>query len=515
MEAIINNRFVILSDTDNDISCIKHTFEYIELLINNDFVDDLSGLSIVHTGDFLDKKAPNLDVLDYFKELQKTVHTRNGHVKILAGNHEQEIWSNIINGEDYSLPKTTLDSLRTFIETLDLFYLQGPLLFIHSYPTVEFLRELLQYREAKGKHPNSFNEDHYKTAFQSVLALSQYSYKKGNRDETHLLYDPLNAANYYRRNRSELTSLLMDLEIGCIIHGHRPQSSGKQVDREFAKCIPGIRMIGNDTKVKQNGIGATLVRMEMGRALDLAFINSSTAIKKNRKRTRYLLRPSVPGSSVLQQQERAYLHDTNLEKQLEQLTLQHNAQLATLENELQEQKTSSLFLQEDLQDRNDLYQKSLDRQASLKDTIQQLESELKKKNQQHGLAQALGDEQPLQSSSANDKPSENQRILNAKLERLKLSKTNLQEALEKSNHIRKQAVDYLRLSYNANQKLEQKIERCRHGKLEVERALQAIQMKVHSLEQQSQLERPHWLVRFRVALVCIILSGVILFYLLQ
>ena len=150
--------------------------------------------------------------------------------------------------------------LNDFIEGLDLFYVAGPVLFMHGYPTLEFLQTLLHFKEATGKDLNCFNTDHYKKAFRSVKAMRQYAYVRENRQTNYLLYDVADASRYYKKQGRVVGAVLAQLKIGIVIHGHRPQRSGVQVDYEFGKWIPNIRMIGNDTMVRRRGIGATVIR---------------------------------------------------------------------------------------------------------------------------------------------------------------------------------------------------------------------------------------------------------------
>ena len=83
--------------------------------------------------------------------------------------------------------------LNNFVESLDLFYVAGPVLFIHGYPTLEFLQALAHFKEVTGKDLNSFNKDHYKKSFISVRAMRQYAYVRESRNRNHLLYDITNA----------------------------------------------------------------------------------------------------------------------------------------------------------------------------------------------------------------------------------------------------------------------------------------------------------------------------------
>lgn len=262
------------------------------------------------------------------------------------------------------------------IESLDLFYVDGPLLFIHSYPTVEFLRVLLHYKNVTGNHLNRFNTDHYKKAFKSVEALNQYSYTNEGENENYLLYDPKNIGAHYRKNGSEIVTLLTELEIDCIIHGHRPLSSGIQVDYEFSKWIPQIRMIGNDTKVKLQGIGATLARMDAGRAVQFFFINQRSATKKNRKKVQHLLRLSAPISAPLHQQIIKSQQYRKLKNKIDAVCQEYENQQLQIENELQEQRQLHLLLQEELRQRDELYMEMQKKLKSLKATNLHIEQEL-------------------------------------------------------------------------------------------------------------------------------------------
>ena len=84
--------------------------------------------------------------------LSKKIISSGGYFKVLAGNHEQETWIKIHDGETYGLSKKELDTLCKQIESLDLFYIDGPIMFIHGYPTLEFLQVLLHYKNVMSLH---------------------------------------------------------------------------------------------------------------------------------------------------------------------------------------------------------------------------------------------------------------------------------------------------------------------------------------------------------------------------
>ena len=283
----VPERWVVFSDTDNDVSSVENTLWFAGIInVRGELIDNLKGVSIFHTGDLIDKKNPDPSVVEYWQCLQQDADTKGCHVKLIVGNHEQEIWQKISAGKKIGSMAPQADSLRAFIETLDLFHVAGPVLFIHGYPTFEFLRTLLHFKEVTGKDLNCFNEEHYRKAFRSINAMRQYAYVRENRKPHYLLYDVADASRYYKKKGRAVGAILEQLKIDVVIHGHRPQRSGVQVDYEFRKWIPKVRMIGNDTRVRRRGIGATIIKSTQSGALDMTFINTRTQSNKLRKELR-------------------------------------------------------------------------------------------------------------------------------------------------------------------------------------------------------------------------------------
>ena len=290
-------RCIVFSDTDNDVNSVRNTLHFAGILNEKgELTDNLEGITIFHTGDLIDKKNPDPSVVEYWQLLQQDALTKGCHVKLIVGNHEQEIWQKIRAGEKFGMGTKQAPWLNDFIESLDLFYVAGPVLFIHGYPTVEFLQTLLHFKEATGKDLNSFNTDHYKKAFRSVKAMRQYAYVRENRRINYLLYDVADASRYYKKQGRVVSAVLAQLKIDIVIHGHRPQRSGVQVDYEFGKWIPKVRMIGNDTMVRRRGIGATVIRVTSSGALDVVYINTKTASKKLRRKVQKDLREPLVSS---------------------------------------------------------------------------------------------------------------------------------------------------------------------------------------------------------------------------
>ncbi|MCK5649198.1 MAG: metallophosphoesterase [Gammaproteobacteria bacterium] len=514
----INNRFIIFSDTDNDTACIDNTLEFAGLLLKKNKLDEcFNGLSIIHTGDCLDKKAPDLNILDYWQTLEQQVLDSGGFAHLLAGNHEQEIWQKIKNGETYGLLDDELEELCHFIETLDLFYVDGPILFIHAYPTLEFLRVLLHYKEVTGHALNQFNNDYYKKSFKSVESLSQYSYTRGQMNDHYLLYDMENIGSYYRKNGLEITTILAELEIDCIIHGHRPQRSGIQIDYEFSKWLPEIRMIGNDTRVKSEGLGATLMRTDIGRTAQVIFINSRNSNKKTRKKSRHLLRLSAPESATLQQKISESKQCRELNKKIDNINQTHKKSLFAAENKLQAQCTSHLLqqeeLQEELQQKNGLYLTSRDQIKTLEANIGLLENKLQQHDKQQPAEQNLNNEKEVPILSVSNFSLEiankQNNITEKTLESLEQSGMQLQQELKKSNETRKQAVDYLRVCHESNQNMSKNLKQCTDDKTELEEVYNNVQ-KIKLTEKKENTPGKETIY---IAIISSVLTGLAVFFL--
>jgi hypothetical protein len=280
-------RCIVFSDTENDVSSVRNTLRFVGILKKKgDLRDNLEGITIFHTGDLIDKKNPDPSVVEYWQFLQQGALAKGARVKLIVGNHEQKIWQKIRAGDKMGIEAKKVARLNAFIESLDLFYVAGPVLFIHGYPTLEFLQTLLHFKEATGKDLNCFNADHYRKAFRSVEAMRQYAYVRDKRRINYLLYDVADASRYYRKQGRMVSAVLRQLKIDVVVHGHRPQRSGVQVDYEFRKWIPNVRMTGNDTMVKRRGIGATVIKRTSNGALDMVFINTKTESKNLRSKVR-------------------------------------------------------------------------------------------------------------------------------------------------------------------------------------------------------------------------------------
>ena len=139
--------------------------------------------------------------------------------------------------------------------------------------------------------------------------MRQYAYVRANRRANYLLYDVVDASRYYKKQGRVVGDVLAQLKIETINHGHRPQRSGLQVDYEFGKWIPNIRMIGNDTMVTRSGIGATVIRETSSGDFNIVFINAKTLSRELRIKVQRDLRgpPEYLDASCFTDREIAYI----------------------------------------------------------------------------------------------------------------------------------------------------------------------------------------------------------------
>ena len=65
-------RFIIFSDTDNDLDSVKTTLRFAGVLSQKDEVsENIEGITIFHTGDLIDKNNPDLSVVEFWQHLQQ------------------------------------------------------------------------------------------------------------------------------------------------------------------------------------------------------------------------------------------------------------------------------------------------------------------------------------------------------------------------------------------------------------------------------------------------------------
>lgn len=245
---------IVLSDTDNDLKSVKYAL-WMTGLCNKEgeWRSGIGPFRILHTGDWLNKRNPDPEVVRFFRHL-KTSAPASCSVVMLVGNHEVEILQRMDSGKPTRLNEKHVN----FIKQQDVVYVAGKTLYIHGYPTLKLLLLLTQIMD-ENMCLNMFNHRFRKAFHEGRYALFK------EREGLAIIGDVRRVKNYYQRcekdgqTRGEkVRDLLKGLNIQTVIHGHRPNVL-IQLDYEFKKEISDIRIINNDNKSKLTGLGALAV----------------------------------------------------------------------------------------------------------------------------------------------------------------------------------------------------------------------------------------------------------------
>lgn len=284
-------RVAVISDCENDIAAVERSLRYVGLLgKKGKLKSKVSGAHIVQAGDLLFKNAPDPAVVRFWRTLRSDAAEQGCAVHLVAGNHELEIWQRLQNGQRMGMKRQERREMRDFIRSMKLFHVEGSTLFIHGYPTVKLLRHVQAYMVRTGKELDEYNRDCFQPALDDVKLLARYGYPRRGACRGCLLYDVVNPRRYYRRNGREIAALLRWMGIEMVVHGHRPERSGVQRDREFGQLLPGIRMVSTDINLSSQGLGATLIRQLEKGPTDLVFLNRANATAEHQAMVRRLLR---------------------------------------------------------------------------------------------------------------------------------------------------------------------------------------------------------------------------------
>ena len=288
----VSQRLLAISDSENVVTPVTDTLRYAGVLKKTGELRPkiVRGLQILHTGDMILKHQPDPAVVDYWVNLRERVDLLGGELVLLAGNHELEIWSCLQRGQRLGLKRRQCQRVQSFIRTCRLFHVASSVLFIHGYPTLNLLRCLKDFRERTGLSIDHYNEAHFRPALDDPRKLAHFRYLKGKGSRQFLLHDLENPASYYRTHGREIATLLRHFGIEQVVHGHRPERSGIQADYEFRRWLPGIRMIGNDTQLRQRGLGAVVMRMDSAEEDQVLLVNTTTFGADQRKQVKRALR---------------------------------------------------------------------------------------------------------------------------------------------------------------------------------------------------------------------------------
>ena len=292
----LQRRVVAIADCENDTTAVADSLRFVGMLSKRGKIKAKArGAHIVQTGDLLHKNGPDPKVAEFWVELHIAAEKADCALHLVAGNHELEIWRKLQSGARLGLNRGEQQAVQGLIRRTKLFHAEGSMLFIHGYPTVRLLRHVQAYCTDTGKGLNDYNVDCFQAAFDDPKLLTRYAYRRRNAAPNSLLYDVPNPARYYRRHGREIAELLGALGIDLVVHGHRPERSGKQTDFELQRFLPGIRMISHDIQLRFRGLGAMVVRQTEQGPVDLLFLNKDSATPAHRADIRRLLRePSEP-----------------------------------------------------------------------------------------------------------------------------------------------------------------------------------------------------------------------------
>ncbi len=245
---------LVLSDTDNDLEAVQYVLWLVGLCDRRGrWRRGARPLHVVHTGDWLNKFNPNLEVLEFFQRLQSSA-PEGCSVVLLVGNHEVEILQRVAAGIRTRLSKAHLE----FIRKQDVIHVADNILYLHGYPTINLLSLLFQIKQEE-QALNLFNQ-----RFRKAFYGGRYPLFK-EREGLEMIGDIRHVNQYYMRTGVDgerygvrVSRLLHRLGIDTVIHGHRPNML-IQLDHELGDEIPGIRIVNNDNKASITGFGAAVV----------------------------------------------------------------------------------------------------------------------------------------------------------------------------------------------------------------------------------------------------------------
>ncbi|MBF0626695.1 MAG: metallophosphoesterase [Magnetococcales bacterium] len=256
---------VVLSDTDNDLRAVQYALKIVGVCDKQgEWRKGIHGIRVIHTGDWLNKWAPSLEMIDYFMVLERSA-PKGCDLRILNGNHELEILHRVERGQYQHLGEKRV----AFIRSRDLVHVFGNTLFLHGYPTLHLLRFLLQILEEK-KPLNRFNDRVRKAFYEGDHALFRHEEGKvlmGNIKRARLYYH--GCSHDGEKRNAKISKLLKELDIHTVVHGHRPNIL-VQKDEAIEMDTPGIRIVNNDNQPKKSLLGAAIV----DRKGEVVFVNA-------------------------------------------------------------------------------------------------------------------------------------------------------------------------------------------------------------------------------------------------
>jgi len=240
---------IAITDTHNDTEAIKRNLHLHDVVDKDgEWKKKAHNIRIIHTGDVINKEKPEKKSLEYIFHLKETA-PETCSVEVLAGNHE--ISYTLGKNE----PPEKVGSKREFIAKMSVVSSEGPILFIHGYPTIELLREILSHG-SREEGIKAINEQFREAMRESISGnhekLKRFSYAKSDgSDGEHPLFWKVLPKDYYLKNGKETEELLEKLGIDIVVHGHVSRQEGVQDVGEFQKnnLMTNTTFINNDVRV--------------------------------------------------------------------------------------------------------------------------------------------------------------------------------------------------------------------------------------------------------------------------
>ncbi len=224
-------RTLVIGDTEGDVQTLRRNLELVGLLNEQGDVDpDMSrGIALLDAGDAIRKQAPDASYLAYFQELERTAP--DGFQALnLAGNHELErLRAGLTTRQAKAIERSGLsgDWLLNVIRGMDVFHLAPPMLYLHGYPTIEFIRLLWGEFVEKGRDPGLLNQRFRDAIRKGGKNIDDWCYMRRT-NKNLLLYDIGDAVRYFALYGSETAAIFRQMGVHTIVIGHRPCNTGMQ-----------------------------------------------------------------------------------------------------------------------------------------------------------------------------------------------------------------------------------------------------------------------------------------------
>lgn len=244
-------RLISLSDIHNDLHALRGSLEQKKIIDEDgDWKFLPEPIHLVITGDSINKHDPDGKVLKYLKHLQENAPLGSS-VTLLVGNHELDVLARDTEEKETGLKEKRIE----FLGTMQVVCKQGPVLFLHRYPSLPLIHELeAQYALMQGEVAN--DSWYINKRFQSAVATRHINPEKslevfracddGGEDNA---LEGMSTEAYYQKYGEVIGQLLARMGITIIVHGHKRQVSGGQ---QFESLIPGVAMINNDTGISKD-----------------------------------------------------------------------------------------------------------------------------------------------------------------------------------------------------------------------------------------------------------------------